>query len=129
MHSMRLLVYCRVTLFEPGLIATPMVKRFGCKTPADIFPKKAIGIPDEEMSKIVKDMVSFDPEMVVGSNWQEPKELAKQIEYIIMCEKPDFRHQTSQSVKNLAKQQFIDPTGNTVMEAWLKADSESSTGH
>ena len=114
--------YCRVTLFEPGFIATPKMKQFDGQTPAEIFPTVASLIPDEEMSKIIKDMVSFDPELVAGSNWQEPEELAKQIEVIIMCEKPDFRHQTSQSVKNLAKQQFVDPTGNTVMEAWLKCD-------
>ncbi len=117
-----LFVYCRVTVFEPGIIATPFIKQYG-GIPADIFPKKAGGIPDEEMSKIVKEMVSFDPDLVMGSTWQEPEELAKQIEDIIMCETPDFRHQTSQLVKNLAKQQFADPTGNTVMNAWLKSDS------
>ena len=116
----------RVTLFEAGIITTPFMKLLGGETPATIYPKVADGIPDEEMRKIVKDMLSFHSfktDLAAGGNWQEPEELAKQIENIIMCEKPDFRHQTSESVKNLAKQQFVDPTGNVVMDAWLKFDS------
>ena len=73
------------------------------------------------MRNIVKDMVSSDPDIVIGNTWQQPQELAQQIEDIITCPQPNFRHQTSETIKNLAKQQFVDPTGNKVMDAWLKA--------
>ncbi|XP_072050582.1 retinol dehydrogenase 8-like [Amphiura filiformis] len=108
-----------VSLIEPGLVATKMARQFG-DNPTAVYIHKANQIPGDEERRIVMDMVTFDPEIVIGNEMQEPQEIAQLFQDIILSPKPDFRYQTSQTIKRLAKQQFVDPTGNAIMNAWLK---------
>ncbi|XP_072050585.1 retinol dehydrogenase 8-like [Amphiura filiformis] len=109
-----------VSVIEPGYVATDMVKQFG-DNPTDAFEKAAgLIIPGEEERKIVTNMLTSDPEIVAGNNMLAPQDLAKQLQDVILSPKPDFRYQTSKAIKRLAREKFVDPTGNAIMNAWLK---------
>ncbi|XP_072028494.1 retinol dehydrogenase 8-like [Amphiura filiformis] len=109
-----------VSVIEPGYVKTKLVEQFG-DNPTALWTIVASEIPGEEDRKIVTDMVSFDPNIVIGVEMQEIQEVAKLIQDVILSPKPDCRYQTSATIKRLAKQRFIDPTGNAIMNNWLKA--------
>ncbi|XP_072050048.1 retinol dehydrogenase 8-like [Amphiura filiformis] len=108
-----------VSLIEPGYVATNMTKQFG-ENPSVIFAKTAESIPTAEERRIVTHMLTSDPEIVIGNDVLDPQDLAKQLQDVILSPKPDFRYQTSKAIKRLAREKFVDPTGNAVMNAWLK---------
>ncbi|XP_072028495.1 retinol dehydrogenase 8-like [Amphiura filiformis] len=109
-----------VSVIEPGFVATDMVQQFG-DNPTALWVGHADEIPGEEDRKIVTDLVSFDPKIVSGDEMQETQEVAKLIQDVILSPKPDCRYQTSETIKRLATERFIDPTGNAIMNNWLKA--------
>ncbi|XP_072050050.1 retinol dehydrogenase 8-like [Amphiura filiformis] len=109
-----------VSVIEPGYVATKMNQRFG-ENPTALFAKAAAYlIPEEEERKIVTDMMTSDPEIVIGNDVLDPQDLAKQLQDVILSPNPHFRYQTSKTIKKLAREKFVDPTGNAVMNAWLK---------
>ncbi|XP_072050052.1 retinol dehydrogenase 8-like [Amphiura filiformis] len=108
-----------VSVIEPGYVATKMTLPYG-DNPSALYTKAARTIPGEEERKIVTDMLTSDPEIVIGNETQGPEELARLFQDIILSPNPDFRYQTSQTIKRLAREKFVDPTGNTIMNAWLK---------
>ncbi|XP_072032883.1 retinol dehydrogenase 8-like [Amphiura filiformis] len=108
-----------VSVIEPGCVKTNMVEQFGDE-PTSIWINAAREIPGEEDRKIVTDLVSFDPEVVTGPVIQETQEVAKLIQDVMLSPKPDYRYQTSQSIKKMAKKRFIDPSGNMIINDWLK---------
>ncbi|XP_072050049.1 retinol dehydrogenase 8-like [Amphiura filiformis] len=108
-----------VSVIQPGYVATDMIKQFG-DNPTDAFAKAAGIIPGEEERKIVTNMLTSDPEIVVGNDMLDPQDLAKQLQDVILSPKSDFRYQTSKAIKRLAREKFVDPTGNAIMNAWLK---------
>ena len=114
-----ILTISRVSVVEPGYVKTKMVQQFG-PTSSDCWAYVASNIPDEDDRKHVTDMVTFDPEIVIGSEMQEPEVVAKVIQDVILSPKPDFRYQTSETIKRLSRETFVDPTSNSIINAWLK---------
>ncbi|XP_072051568.1 retinol dehydrogenase 8-like [Amphiura filiformis] len=108
-----------ISVFQPGYVATNKAKQFGDNATAGVAAAASI-IPGEEERKIITNMMTSDPDIFLGNEVLEPKDLAKQLQDVILSPKPDFWYQTSQQVKRLARETFVDPTGNAIMNAWLK---------
>ncbi|XP_072046947.1 retinol dehydrogenase 8-like [Amphiura filiformis] len=79
-----------VSLIEPGYVVTKMAKQFGDNCTA-LYADIASQIPGEEERKILTEMVTFDPNLVIGNEMQEPQEIAQLFQDIILSPKPDFR--------------------------------------
>ncbi|XP_072028533.1 retinol dehydrogenase 8-like [Amphiura filiformis] len=110
-----------VSLIEPGVVVTPMLHLFGNDT---VRAQQAIfdswtNCPEEEAT-ITKKMVTQNPDVVLGTEIQSIDDIAKLVEDVILTPKPDFRYQTSEAVKEFARQRFVDPSGNKIMNSWLK---------
>ncbi|XP_072050586.1 retinol dehydrogenase 8-like [Amphiura filiformis] len=108
-----------VSVIEPGYVATRLTLPHGNNACA-LYTAAASIIPGEEERKIVTDMLNFDPDIKIGNETQDPEELARLFQDIILSPNPDFRYQTSETIKRLAREKFVDPTGNATINAWLK---------
>ena len=106
-----------MSLIQPGLIATPEMLQSG--TAYKIFSMAAQTVPVEEDKQIISQMLS-NPDVTGENQPQSTGDVAFIIEDIIVSAKPDFRCQTSETVKEMARKRFIDPTGNDTIEMWLK---------
>ena len=73
--------------------------------------------PDGE---IVTRMLTANPDIVLGTEVQSVDDIAMLIDEVIMSPDPDFRYQTSETVKRQARERLIDPSGNSMMDAWMK---------
>ena len=109
----------RVSIVNPGFVETPMARQYGLD-PNKIWATTADQIPDEEDKQIVLKMLTADPEIVVGTEMQTTDDISKLFQEVILTPKPDFRILTSKTVKGFADKRFIDPTGNTIIDSWLK---------
>ncbi|XP_072029189.1 retinol dehydrogenase 8-like [Amphiura filiformis] len=106
-----------VSLIQPGYVMTPMVEQFGSDVNA-LWDVVIPHIPDD-YGKIIREMVTSNPDNVVGTTMQNVDEITKLVEEIILSPKPDFRYQTSELIKKMARERFTDPTGNKTIESWL----------
>ena len=77
-------------------------------------------IPNEEEKQIVQKMVITDPEVVGGTEMQTTDDISKLLQEVILSPKPDFRIPTSNTGMRMAKKRLIDPTGNSIIDSFLK---------
>lgn len=97
-----------VSLIEPGPIATEMdfITPFGTKLPRGVDPF----YPMFERIGVFKKM---------GGEPQNTLEVALVVKVAIEAEKPNFRYQTSEFLKNQATERLVDITGNTNLQEWI----------
>ncbi|XP_072029848.1 retinol dehydrogenase 8-like [Amphiura filiformis] len=107
-----------VSIIQIGYVTTELTAQFG-PNPTALLKAAAKDIP-EDTRGIVERMVSTNSEDVYGSEAQTTGDIAKFMEDVIISEKPDFRYQTSQSVQEIARRRLLDPTGNEMMDTWMK---------
>ncbi|XP_072047647.1 retinol dehydrogenase 8-like [Amphiura filiformis] len=107
-----------VSLIQPGYTLTPIVSGIS-KDPPELFKYLATLIPGED-GQIVMRMVGTDPSIVEGTETQFPPDIAKIVLDSIVSPKPDFRYQSSEIIKGMARLRLVDPTGNGIMDTWLK---------
>ncbi|XP_072029184.1 retinol dehydrogenase 8-like [Amphiura filiformis] len=110
-----------VSVIEPGVVATPMSEEFGNDVNAiwHAIIDSWTDCPEEEAT-ITRKMMTENPDIVLGTELQSIDDIAKVVQDVISSAKPDFRYQTSETVKTIARHRFIDPSGNEIMNSWLK---------
>ncbi|XP_072029953.1 retinol dehydrogenase 8-like [Amphiura filiformis] len=110
-----------VSIIEPGFVLTPMIKLFGNDANSIIHAiiDSWIDCPEEDVT-ITRKMLTENPDIVFGTGMQSIDDIAKLVENAILSPKPDFRYQSSETVKEFARQRFVDPSGNEIMNSWLK---------
>ncbi|XP_072026844.1 retinol dehydrogenase 8-like [Amphiura filiformis] len=107
-----------VSVIQPGYTLTPLVSAIS-KDPPDLMGKLAKLIPGED-GEIVMRMVTADPSVVEGTETQVPADIAKLVHDVIISSKPDYRYQSSETIKRFASLRFVDPIGNDTIDTWLK---------
>ncbi|XP_072028531.1 uncharacterized protein [Amphiura filiformis] len=110
-----------VSIIEPGFVLTPMIKLFG--NDANSIMHATIGswtdCPEEDVT-ITRKMLTENQDIVYGTEMLSIDDIAKVVEDAILSPKPDFRYQSPETVKEFARQRFVDPSGNEIMNSWLK---------
>ena len=101
-----------------GFVATPMTQQFG-NNASKIWTSMANQIPEEEHKQTVLQMVTADQEIVAGSEMQTTDDISKLLQQVVLSPKPDFRIPTSNTATRMARERFVDPTGNSIIESWL----------
>ncbi|XP_072028483.1 retinol dehydrogenase 8-like [Amphiura filiformis] len=107
-----------VSIIHLGSVITDMSLQFG-SGPTPILRALTKEIP-EDTRNIVEQMVTTNPDDVIGTKSQTANDIAKLVEDVILSDKPNFRYQSSQTIQRMARQRFLDPTGNEMMDTWLK---------
>ncbi|XP_072028488.1 retinol dehydrogenase 8-like [Amphiura filiformis] len=107
-----------VSVIQPGFVITEMTKHFG-SDPTALFKAITTEIP-EDTREIVAKMLTTNPDDVMGTETQTTDDFAKVVEEIILSEKPHFWYQSYKSIQKIARQVFVDPTGNAMIDTWLK---------
>ncbi|XP_072028809.1 retinol dehydrogenase 8-like isoform X2 [Amphiura filiformis] len=110
-----------VSVIESGVVATPMAEQFGSDVNAlfHAMVDSWTNCPEEDAT-ITRKMLTENPDIVVGTEMQSIDDIAKVVEEVILSPKPDFRYQTSENAKEFARQKFVDPSGNEIMNSWLE---------
>ncbi|MAG15444.1 short-chain dehydrogenase [Candidatus Woesearchaeota archaeon] len=96
----------KMTLIEPGPVDTDFIGR------SLQLGEKLQNV--EVYRKITEKISARRTEMFKHS--QKPEEIAALINEAITSEKPDFRYQTSEAVKEMARAKLVDLTGNEIIE-------------
>ncbi|XP_072030050.1 retinol dehydrogenase 8-like [Amphiura filiformis] len=103
-----------VSLIEPGPIMTP---KLGGKL--ELFLESIVDSVPGEIGDEVKRIYTANKDQF-RIETQTIEAVAGVVQDTIISEKPDFRVQTSDDVKNIAASRFKDRTGNVIMEQWMQ---------
>ena len=71
-----------------------------------------------EMAEVVEKIVSSNKHQLVVEV-ESVQALSERVEKVITSDKPDFKVQTTEDTIKLAKERFVDPSGNASMAEWV----------